>query len=718
MFIRVTKKVVKDKTYRSVQIAETYRREKDGMPVQRIIATLGNLSELETENLKAAFRAARKGMVLVPEKLDAAMIKRIKENLHYGDVRVVLKLWQDWGLAKLIDELAPAAETTVSPGEVVGALVAQRCTAPASKLAACRWYPTTALPLLQGIELKQFNNARIHRTLDILDDVRDELQDRLARRIRRRQGKAVHLFLDCTDTWFHGQGPSIAYRSLVKEGTWHRRIGIALLCDEEGLPMRWATLPGNHDERRTMLDTIWHVADLPWAQGVPLVVDRALGSGTHIAEMLESGVHFVTAVPAPELPGYLPEGFPGAFDDIALTGDEARDRASLELRAAELGFEKTRDNRMIADLGIVERTEGTGAMRLRPSRARASVMIARRIRKELEERGISKHQLAEEWGVPEGQLHRLCYPIRLTEKVQARILAGEADAATVKEIQDLGRLSPAIQETAFEELLGKLPRDKVLRAGTAMARLLDDGPRFRVRAVAIFNPDLFLQHRRSARQAVEKLEKLVAETNSNLRAGRNPNPEAKVAAGIEEEIRKRGLTSVFAVRITHATTHGRRHPVVHLKRDDAAWHRRRRTDGFLLIVASPHIDMTGPELVDLYYGKDRVEKDFRDIKSVLELRPIHHSTDRKVRAHVDLCMLALLIERDLELRLRAKGIHTSAHAALETLSTLMLNRIDVATPIYIPTIPNTEQRRILSALGMLDITREDAIDAQKPTTSP
>ena len=712
MHVRINTKRTKTKTYRSVQIVQSYRRPSDGKPVHRVIASFGDLPELDTENLKAAIKASREGMALVPKKLTARMIAKIKENLHYGDVRVILELWRAWGLVEIIDELAGSPETAVSVGEMVGALVAQRCTAPASKLAACTWYPTTALPLLQGIEPSQFNNTRIHRTLDALDGIRDELQERLARRIRHRQGKAVHLFLDCTDTWFHGQGPEMAYRGPVKEGTWHRRIGIALLCDDKGLPMRWATLPGNHDERRTMLDTIQHVADLPWAQGVPLVVDRALGSGTHIAEMLESGVHFVTAVPAPELPGYLPENFPGAFDDVELTGDDERDRASLEARALELGFEKAEGHRMIADLGVVERTDGTGAMRLRPSRARASVMIARRIRKELEERGISKHQLAEEWGVPERQLQRLCYPIQLTEKVQARILAGEADAATVKEIQDLGRLSPAIQEAAFEELLGKLPRDKVLRPGTAMVRLLDDVPRFRVRAVSVFNPDLFLQHRRSALQAVEKLDHLVAETNANLRSGRNQNPEAKVAASIEEEIRKRGLTSVFAVRITHATTHGRRHPVVHLKRDDAAWHRRRRTDGFLLIVASPHIDMAADELIDTYYGKDRVEKDFRDIKSVLELRPIHHSTDRKVRAHVDLCMLALLIERDLELRLRAKGIHTSAPAALETLSTLMLNRIDAGTPTYIPTIPNTEQRRILSALGMLNIAKEDAIDGQ------
>src|ERR1019366_1270016 len=55
----------------------------------------------------------------------------------------------------------------------------------------------------------------------------------------------------------------------------------------------------------------------------------------------------------------------------------------------------------------------------------------------------------------------------------------------------------------------------------------------------------------------------------------------------------------------------------------------------------------GPEQMDpakgvaTYKSLSRVERDFRSIKSIaLDLRPIHHWTETRVRAHVFICMLA------------------------------------------------------------------------------
>jgi hypothetical protein len=56
---------------------------------------------------------------------------------------------------------------------------------------------------------------------------------------------------------------------------------------------------------------------------------------------------------------------------------------------------------------------------------------------------------------------------------------------------------------------------------------------------------------------------------------------------------------------------------------------------------------TGPEQMDpakvvaTYKSLARVERDFRSLKSIdLDLRPIHHYTETRVRAHVLICMLA------------------------------------------------------------------------------
>ena len=40
-----------------------------------------------------------------------------------------------------------------------------------------------------------------------------------------------------------------------------------------------------------------------------------------------------------------------------------------------------------------------------------------------------------------------------------------------------------------------------------------------------------------------------------------------------------------------------------------------------------------------------VERAWRDMKSTLELRPVYHHLERRIRAHVILCWLALLLIR-------------------------------------------------------------------------
>lgn len=50
-----------------------------------------------------------------------------------------------------------------------------------------------------------------------------------------------------------------------------------------------------------------------------------------------------------------------------------------------------------------------------------------------------------------------------------------------------------------------------------------------------------------------------------------------------------------------------------------------------------------------YKGLLRVEQAFRTLKHGVELRPIYHRLDTRIRAHVTLCLLACLLERVVEL---------------------------------------------------------------------
>jgi hypothetical protein len=50
----------------------------------------------------------------------------------------------------------------------------------------------------------------------------------------------------------------------------------------------------------------------------------------------------------------------------------------------------------------------------------------------------------------------------------------------------------------------------------------------------------------------------------------------------------------------------------------------------------------------LYKQLIEVERSFRDLKHVLDLRPVYHRKQQRIRAHVTLCFLALVLVRVAE----------------------------------------------------------------------
>ena len=62
--------------------------------------------------------------------------------------------------------------------------------------------------------------------------------------------------------------------------------------------------------------------------------------------------------------------------------------------------------------------------------------------------------------------------------------------------------------------------------------------------------------------------------------------------------------------------------------------------------------MTKDQAVASYKGLSQVEQAFRNLKTVsLEMRPMYHKTDDRIRAHVFLCMLAYYLQWHLTERL-------------------------------------------------------------------
>ena len=128
--------------------------------------------------------------------------------------------------------------------------------------------------------------------------------------------------------------------------------------------------------------------------------------------------------------------------------------------------------------------------------------------------------------------------------------------------------------------------------------------------------------------------------------------------------------------------------------------------------------MDKDQIVSRYKSLSRVEQAFRNMKTVsLEMRPIHHKTDQRIRAHVFLCMLAYHLQWHLTQRLaplfaaqaealssktiQAKERSHTLASVLETLKSQRRNQVRVGEAVFAQiTEPTPEIRSILELLAL------------------
>lgn len=132
-----------------------------------------------------------------------------------------------------------------------------------------------------------------------------------------------------------------------------------------------------------------------------------------------------------------------------------------------------------------------------------------------------------------------------------------------------------------------------------------------------------------------------------------------------------------------------------------------RLDGkFLLRTSDPSLSATDVALG--YKQLYEVERGWRDIKHTLDLRPVYHRLERRIRGHVLLCWLALLLIRICELRTG----ETWRNVRRE------LQRMDLGEftgpggTVWQRTATTPAQRRILAALGVSEPPRFLRIDPE------
>jgi transposase len=88
------------------------------------------------------------------------------------------------------------------------------------------------------------------------------------------------------------------------------------------------------------------------------------------------------------------------------------------------------------------------------------------------------------------------------------------------------------------------------------------------------------------------------------------------------------------------------------------------------VIATAEKSLSVLEALAIYKDLADVERGFRHLKDVLAMRPIYHQIEPRVRAHIFVAALALLVQRLLDRRLQDAKIDLSSTRAMEALSTV------------------------------------------------
>ncbi len=152
------------------------------------------------------------------------------------------------------------------------------------------------------------------------------------------------------------------------------------------------------------------------------------------------------------------------------------------------------------------------------------------------------------------------------------------------------------------------------------------------RLVACRNPVLAADRARTRDELLAGTEKLLAPITARVRAGKLTGA-GQIGVAVGKVISKYNTGKHFDIAITDTTlTVTRRHAQID---EEAA------LDGFYVLrTPVPAVELDSPGVVSAYKNLKYVERDFRHIKADdLDLRPIWHRLEERVKAHVLICML-------------------------------------------------------------------------------
>jgi transposase len=253
---------------------------------------------------------------------------RLERTRQFGSCWLGLQLWKRLQLDRFFEEAMDEHEADVPWSRVVAVLAINRLCAPGSELAIEeRWYPSTALEDLLGIEEGKINDTRLYRCLDRILPHKTKLERHLKQRYGELFGAEFDVLLyDLTSTYVEGAAEKnpMMRRGYSRD---HRpdcaQMVIALIVNSEGFPFSYETFDGNRADVSTM-ETILRMVERKYGKARRIwVLDRGIVSEENLRAIRKRGGQYLVGTPRSQMK---------QFEEELLKDDWTQVRPDVEVK--------------------------------------------------------------------------------------------------------------------------------------------------------------------------------------------------------------------------------------------------------------------------------------------------------------------------------------------------------------------------------------------------
>jgi transposase len=257
---------------------------------------------------------------------------RLERTRQFGACYLGLELWRRLELDQFFEPLLDDEPADVPWSRVAALLAINRLCAPGSELAIeQRWYPSTALDDLLGIEDGKINDTRLYRCLDRILPHKTKLEQHLKQRYGELFGAEFEVLLyDLTSTYVEGAAEAnpMMRRGYSRD---HRpdceQMVIALIVNSEGFPFSYETFDGNRADVSTM-EVILRMVEKKYGKARRIwIFDRGIVSEENLAAIRKREGQYLVGTPRSQMK---------QFEAELLTDDWTQVRPEVEVKKVSI----------------------------------------------------------------------------------------------------------------------------------------------------------------------------------------------------------------------------------------------------------------------------------------------------------------------------------------------------------------------------------------------